>query len=147
MKRFLVASLSMLASVFIMSPCALAQTGAGNGSLAGVVKDTTGGVLAGVTVEATSPALIEKVRVATTDDQGRYRIIDLRQGTYTVSFTLIGFNTVKREGIELTANFTASVDADLKVGSVAETVTVSGQSPLVDTQNVTQQRVLSRAVV
>jgi hypothetical protein len=97
----------------------------------------------GVTVEAASPVLIEKVRTVVTDDQGLYRIIDLRPGTYTVTFTLVGFSTVKREGIELTANFTATVNAELKVGQLEETITVSGQSPTVDVQNVVQQRVLS----
>ena len=90
----------------------------------------------GVTVEAASPALIEKTRTAVTDADGQYRIIDLRPGTYTVTFTLVGFSTVKREGIELTDDFTATVNADLKVGGLEETITVSGQSPLIDTQSV-----------
>ncbi len=76
-------------------------------TLAGVVKDATGAVLPGVTIEAASPALIEKSRTVTTDSQGQYKIVDLRPGTYTVTFTLVGFNTVKREGIILTADFTA----------------------------------------
>lgn len=81
----------------------------GNASIAGTVRDTTGGVLPGVTVEAASPALIEKVRTTVTDAQGQYRVIGLRPGTYTVSFVLPGFGTVRREGLELTANFTAPV--------------------------------------
>ena len=85
-------------------------------SITGVVKDTSGAVLPGVTVEAASPALIEKVRTAVTDGSGQYRIVDLRAGTYAVTFTLTGFSTVKREGIELTGSFTATVNADLKVG-------------------------------
>src|SRR6058998_3368090 len=96
---------------------AFAQTSA----IAGVVRDTTGGVMPGVTVEASSPALIEKTRVAVTDGDGQYKIIDLRPGTYTVTFTLPGFNTVKREGIELTSGFTATVDAEMRVGAVEET--------------------------
>src|SRR5205809_5892964 len=116
-------------------------------SIAGVVRDSTGGVLPGVTVEATSPALIEKMRSVVTDDQGLYRIIDLRPGTYTVTFTLPGFSTVRREGLEVTSNFTATVNADLRVGGLEETVTVSGQSPVVDVQNVVQQRLISTEVL
>lgn len=110
------------------------------GAIAGVVRDTTGGVLPGVTVEASSPALIEKVRAVTTDGLGLYRIVDLRPGIYSVSFTLPGFATVRREGIELTAGFTATVAVELRVGEVAETVTVSGASPVVDIQNVSCRR-------
>lgn len=111
--------------------------------IAGVVRDPSGGVLPGVTVEAASPALIEKVRVVVTDSAGRYNIVALRPGAYSVTFSLAGFNTVKREGISLTAGFTASVDADMPVGALEETVTVSGQAPLVDTQNIRQQTLLS----
>src|SRR6476660_7178433 len=81
-------------------------------SIAGVVKDASGAVLPGVTVEATSPVLIERSRTATTDQAGQYRIVDLRAGTYTVAFTLAGFSTVRREGIELTGSFNALVNAD-----------------------------------
>src|SRR5204863_9345542 len=95
--------------------------------IAGVVRDTSGGVLPGVTVEASSPALIEKVRTAVTDDQGLYRIVDLRPGNYVVTFTLTGFAAVRREGLELPASFTATVNAELSVGAVEEKVTVSGQ--------------------
>ena len=101
-------------------------------SITGVVKDTSGAVLPGVTVEASSPALIEKSRSVVTDGTGQYRIVDLRPGTYTVTFTLAGFATVKREGLELTGSFTAGVSPEMKVGAVAETVTVSGESPIVD---------------
>ena len=110
-----------------------------SGSIAGVVKDTSGAVMPGVTVEAASPALIEKVRSVVTDAQGQYKIVDLRPGNYIVTFTLPGFSTVKREGIELTTGVTAAVNAELKVGTVEETVTVSGAAPLVDTQNVMSQ--------
>jgi hypothetical protein len=125
---------------------ALAQ-GVATGSIAGVVKDISGGVLPGVTVEASSPALIEKTRTAVTDDQGNYKIVDLRPGVYTVSFTLAGFSVVRREGIELTSNFTAQISADMKVGTLEETVTVTGESPVVDTQNTVQQRVISKDVL
>ena len=87
-------------------------------ALAGVVKDTTGAILPGVTVEASSPVLIERSRVVTTDEAGLYRIVDLRPGTYLVTFTLVGFNTFKREGVELPANFTSTINAELRVGSL-----------------------------
>ncbi|MGE3704622.1 MAG: carboxypeptidase regulatory-like domain-containing protein, partial [Vicinamibacterales bacterium] len=116
-----------------------AQTGA----IAGVVRDASGGVLPGVTVEAASPALIEKLRSVVTDTEGRYNIVDLRPGEYAVTFTLEGFNTLKRDGITLSAGFTAAVNADLQVGALSETITVSGAAPLVDTQNVRQQQVVS----
>jgi Carboxypeptidase regulatory-like domain len=112
-------------------------------SIAGLVRDTSGGVLPGVTVEVTSPALIEKVRTAVADGEGRYNITDLRPGTYTVTFTLEGFNVLKRDGITLTAGFTATVNADMQVGSLAETITVTGAAPLVDTANVRQQESVS----
>ena len=116
-------------------------------SIAGQVRDSSGAVLPGVTVEAASPALIEKTRSVTTDAAGQFRIVDLRPGTYGVTFTLAGFTTVKREGIELAGSFSAPLDVELKVGSVTETMTVSGESPLVDVQNVIQQRVLDHEVI
>jgi hypothetical protein len=121
--------------------------GGSTGSIAGTAKDTTGAVLPGVTVEASSPALIEKVRSVITDEQGNYKIIDLRPGTYTVTFTLPGFSIVKREGIELTTGFTANVNGELKVGSLEETVTVTGASPIVDVQNARTQSVFSREIL
>jgi hypothetical protein len=111
-------------------------------SIAGVVKDTTGAVLPGVTVEAASPALIEKVKTSVTDGTGQFRIVDLRPGTYTVTFALTGFNTVRREGFVLPGDFVATLNADLKVGALEETVTVSGESPVVDVQTAKQQRTL-----
>jgi hypothetical protein len=118
-----------------------------SGGIAGVVKDATGAVLPGVTVEASSSALIEKTRTAVTDGQGQYKIIDLRPGTYTVTFTLSGFNTLKRDGIILNADFTANVGADMKVGALAETIVVTAESPLVDAQSVTQRKSLSSDVI
>jgi len=116
-------------------------------SIAGVVRDSSGAVLPGVTVEATSPALIEKARSVVTDGTGQYRIVTLPPGTYAVTFTLSGFSTVRREGVELTGTFTATINAELRVGSVEETVTVTGETPLVDVQSATQQRVIGADVV
>ncbi len=116
-------------------------------SLTGLVSDTSGAVLPGVTVEAASPALIEQVRVAVTDGTGQYRIVDLRPGAYTVTFTLPGFATVLREGIELTGTFVATVNAELRVGTLEETITVTGESPLVDVQSVTSQDVFDDEVL
>ena len=104
-------------------------------------------MLPGVTVEAASPALIEKVRTGVTDGQGAYRIPDLRPGTYSVTFTLTGFSTVRREGIELTTSFTANVGAELKVGTVQETVTVTGESPIVDVQSTTRKTTLDLEMI
>ena len=136
-------ALLLLAAFVPASARAQGQTG----TIAGTVKDATGAVLPGVTVEVASPALIEKVRSGVTDGEGAYKIINLRPGTYSVTFTLTGFSTVKREGIELTSAFTANVNADMKVGAVAETITVSGESPIVDTQNVVQKQTSSREVM
>src|SRR3954462_11866715 len=116
-------------------------------SIAGVVKDASGGVLPGVTVEAASPALIEKVRSAATDATGQFKVINLRPGTYVVTFTLTGFTAVRREGIELTCDFTASVNADMKIGAVAETITVTGDTPIVDVQNITTRTVMTRDIM
>src|SRR5207245_10843248 len=116
-------------------------------AFAGGVRDTSGAVLPGVTLEAASPALIDKVRTVMTDSQGLYRIVDLRPGLYTVTFTLPSFGTIRREGLELTTGFTATVNGELKVGTLEETVTVTGASPVVDTRNVRQQTTLPRTVL
>jgi hypothetical protein len=120
---------------------------AAQSSIAGTVRDTSGALLPGVTVEAASPALIEKTRSATTNNSGQYRLAELRPGIYTLTFTLPGFVVVKREGIELTADFTAQVNADMQVGAVEETITVIGETPIVDTQNITQRTVMTREVL
>ena len=117
------------------------------GSIAGIVKDDTGAVLPGVTVEAASPALIEKVRSVISDSQGNYQIVDLRPGMYTVTFTLPGFGTYKRDGIELRTAFTATVNGEMKVGALEETVTVTGAAPTVDVHNVRSENLLSRKVI
>jgi len=116
-------------------------------SITGIVKDSSGAVLPGVTVEAASPVLIEKTKSAVSDSAGVYRLVDLRPGTYTVTFTLPGFTSVKREGIELTGTFTATINADLKVGAVAETITVTGETPVVDVQSAKRETVLSSNVI
>src|SRR5580658_2464722 len=116
-------------------------------SIAGTVKDSSGGVLPGVTIEASSPALIEKSRSVVTDSSGEYKIIELRPGTYTVTFTLTGFSTIVREGIELTGSFTATVNAEMKVGSVSESITVNAESPIVDVQNTTEEKVLQKDTI
>jgi hypothetical protein len=117
------------------------------GSIAGIVRDTSGAVLPGVTVEAASPALIEKVRTVVTDDTGQYQIVTLPPGGYTVTFTLAGFNTLRRDGVELTGNFTATVNADLRVGAVEETVTVVGEAPTVDVQNTARRWIVDREII
>ena len=134
----------MLATVFsvlMLSGVAFAQQDSG---ISGVVSDSSGGVLPGVTVEVSSPALIEGARVVVTDGTGGYNATQLRPGTYSVSFTLAGFSVARREGIVLSAGFTAPVNASLAVGSLEETVTVSGASPTVDVQNVRTQNTISR---
>jgi len=116
-------------------------------SISGLVTDASGAVLPGVTVEASSPVLIEKVRSAVTDERGEYRIVELRPGTYTVAFTLGGFASFKREALELPPSFNATVNAQLRLGTIEENVTVTGASPLVDTQTVTRQTVLPKALL
>src|SRR5688500_18819005 len=115
---------------------------AAQASITGVVQDSSGAVLPGVTVEAASPALLEKVRTATTDANGQYRITELRPGAYVVTFSLPGFSGVKRDGINLTGSFTSTVDANLSVGNLNETITVTGEAPIVDVQSTTRQRVM-----
>ena len=131
-----------LACLMILPSVAFAQA-----SITGVVRDSSGAVLPGVTVDASSDVLIEKVRSAVTDGSGTYRIIDLRAGTYAVTFSLTGFSTVKRDGVELSGTFTASINADMKVGSLQETITVSGETPIVDTQSVRRQTTISNDLV
>ena len=126
---------------FMFLPAAgFAQQASG---IAGITRDASGAVLPGVTVEAASPVLIEKVRTAITDGEGRYNIVDLRPGVYVVTFSLAGFRTLRRDGITLTAGFTATVNGDMEVGALEETLTVTGASPVVDTHNVRQQKVVS----
>ena len=121
-----------------------AQAGA---SLTGVARDESGAVLPGVVVEASSPVLIEKSRSATTDGTGRYVIPELRPGSYVVTFTLTGFATIKREDVTVTGTGTITLDAAMKLGNVAETVTVTGEPPTVDIQTTTRETVMDQAIV
>ena len=133
---------AMLVCVVGLPAAARAQSAIG-----GTVKDTSGAVLPGVTVEVASDVLIEKTKSVSTDGQGAYKVVDLRPGIYTVTFSLQGFNTIKREALELPSNFVATVNADMKVGALEESVTVSGSSPIVDVQSNTKTQVLSRDVL
>jgi len=138
----ILAAMLALACLAALPSAAWAQS-----AIAGTVRDTSGAVMPGVTVEAASPALIEGVRTAITDSNGAYRIVDLRPGIYTLKYELTGFNTQVREGFELAANFTATVNIDLTVGTLQESVTVSGASPVVDVQSNAKQQVLTRDVL
>ena len=144
MRKSLMSSLVILVVLILLPASAFAQS---NSNIAGVVKDTSGAVLPGVTVEAASPSLIEKVRTVLTDSEGQYKVINLVPGTYSVTFTLPGFSTVRREGILLTAAFTANVSVDLRVGNLEETITVTGEASTVDVQSVVTQKVVTRDVL
>src|SRR4249920_905636 len=126
----------ILAALSALPASAFAQA-----TLAGVVKDASGGVLPGTTVEASSATLIEKARTAITDTTGQYKLTELPPGTYTVTFSLTGFSTVRRAGVEVTGAGVITINADLKVGSVSETITVTGETPIVDVQSATRQEV------
>ena len=141
--RKLACRIAWTAALLLSPIAASAQTG----TIAGTVKDASGAVLTSVTVEVASPALIEKTRSATTDGAGQYKIIQLRPGIYSVSFTAPGFSSVKRDNVELTSDFTATVNADLKIGLVEETITVVAASPIVDVQSITTRIVMTRDVL
>jgi len=133
--------------LFALILVVLPSEAAAQSSISGVVKDTSGAVLPGVTVEASSPALIEKVRTVTTDSQGIYNIVDLRPGTYVVTFSIQGFSTIKREGLELPAAFAATVNADMQVGNLAETISVTGEAPVVDLRSTGRQQTVSQELL
>ena len=136
-------ALKSLALLIVLLPAtAFAQA-----TLTGTVRDASGGVLPGVTVEASSPALIEKTRSAVTDGSGQYRIVDLRPGTYTLVFTLPGFSIVRRDNIELTGSQTITIPAEMRVGGIEETITVTGESPVVDVQSSRREIVLSEETI
>jgi hypothetical protein len=138
-------TMTVLTSLALLPARVSAQ--AASSSIAGVARDTSGAVMPGVTVEAASPALIEKVRSVVTDGEGQFKIVDLRPGVYTVTFTLVGFSSFKREGLDLPPGFTATVNAELSLGNVQETVTVSGSTPVVDVQSNTSPTDLSQSVL
>jgi hypothetical protein len=145
MRRAVVVAAVALGAAMFGAPRALhAQEAA---SIVGVVQDSSGAVLPGVTVEVASEALIEKTRSAVTDGSGRFAIIDLRPGEYSVTFALNGFKTVKRAGIILSGAFAATINASLEVGALEETITVSGASPVVDLQSTQNQFVLNKEVL
>jgi len=146
MARALVVGVTLGVVCLLLPTDVRAQATTASG-IAGVVRDSSGGVLPGVTVDAASPALIEKVRTAVSDGEGRFNITDLRPGTYVVTFTLPGFSTFVRDGIVLSAGFTATVNADMRVGTVEETITVTGEAPLVDTQSARRQTVISHELL
>ena len=144
MRRARLTGAALLAGAVL---CLLPGTALAQSAFTGVVKDDTGAVLPGVTVEASSPALIEKSKSTVTDGSGAYRLVDLRPGVYTVTFSLEGFSTVKREGIELSSDFTMTMNSEMKIGALEETLTVSGAAPVVDVQSTTKSQVLSREVL
>jgi hypothetical protein len=139
--RFRMAAVVFVATAWVLCTPALVRA---QSAFTGVVRDTSGAVLPGVTVEAASDALIEKTRSVITDASGGYRLVDLRPGTYTLTFSLEGFSTVRREGIELSSDFTMTINADMRVGALEETLTVTGAAPTVDVQSTTKSQVLNR---
>ena len=135
------------AALLILACVAFPTIAFAQSAIAGTVKDASGGVLPGVTVEASSPVLIEKVRSVTTNEQGQFTIVDLRPGVYTVRFTLPGFNTTVRDGLELPSDFTATINAEMKVGALEETITVTGESPIVDVSSTSRVQTLNREML
>lgn len=133
---------AVVVGVILLPGVALAQS-----AVVGTVKDSSGAAMPGVTVEAASDVLIEKVKTTVTDESGSYRIADLRPGTYVVTMTLPGFNTYKREGLQIPAEFTATLNAQLTVGALAETITVTGSSPVVDVTTAAKTSVLDREAI
>src|SRR5262245_12239754 len=141
-RMYVWSAFAALVSLMLLPASASAQS-----AIAGTLKDATGAVLPGVTVEASSDVLIERSKTVVTDAQGNYTIVDLRPGTYSLTFSLEGFSTVKREALELPSNFTATVNAELKVGALQEALTVTAASPVVDVQSNGKSQVLSRDVL
>ena len=135
------------ALLVVSSLACLATSAHAQSAVAGTVRDSSGAVLPGVTVEAASPVLIEKVRTSSTDGTGQYRITDLLPGTYTLSFSLSGFATVRREEIALTGSGVTTINAEMRVGNVTETLTIRGETPVVDIQTTKRQEVLTSDVV
>jgi hypothetical protein len=142
MRTFFSRSLLVLLAVLLLPAAASAQA-----AITGVIRDASFGVLPGVTVEASSPVLIERIRSVVSDDRGQYRIVDLRPGTYSLTFSLPGFSTNLREGIELTGTFVATVNAELRVGALEETIIVTGETPIVDVQSAKVQQTVSKEIL
>ena len=140
-------SLTWLTPLVLLALVIFPATVSAQASITGVFTDSSGGVLPGVTVEASSPALIEKVRSVVTDGTGQYRIVDLPAGTYTLTLTLAGFSRFKRDGVELTGTFTASVNGQLRVGAIEETITVTGETPIVDVQGSRVQKTIDSSTI
>jgi hypothetical protein len=139
-----VKAIVVLLCLLLIPAAALAQATA---SIVGTAKDASGAVLPGVVVEVSSPVLIEKTRSVVTSGSGQYAVESLRPGTYTVTFTLTGFSTIKREGVELSGSFVATVNAEMKVGGLAETITVTSEAPVVDVTSTRNQQTLSGQTV
>ena len=137
----------LVVSALMLPSLAAAQGALARGTLTGTVRDASGGVLPGVTVEASSPALIEKVRTVVTDDAGIYRIVNLDPGVYTLTFTLQGFSQIKREGVELSGSATLSIPIEMRVGNLTETIVVTGESPVVDVQSTRREAVVDGDVI
>ena len=134
--------LTVLGCLVLLPAAAHAQS-----AISGIVRDASGAVLPGVTVEAASPVLDREDPVGHHRRNGRYTLVDLRPGTYKMTFTLSGFSTLVRDGVELAGNTTVPINVELRVGSLEESVTVSGQTPLVDVQNAQRTQVLDRDVI
>src|ERR1700674_1351694 len=139
--RFAIQFLPGLAALLLVPVSVFGQS-----SIAGVVRDTSGSVMPNVAVVASSPALIERSRAVTTDAQGRYQILDIRPGTYTITFTLTGFKTTRREGIDVPADTSVPLFVEMGVGSIEETVEVQGEVSVVDVENAANHQVLTREV-
>jgi hypothetical protein len=144
MFRSVTRQVGIVAATLVLLCPALASA---QSAIAGLVRDTSGAVLPGVTVEASSPVLIEQTRSVVSDNQGRYNIVNLRPGTYKVSFSLAGFTTFVRDGVELPANTTLPIDGEMRIGTLEESIIVSGQTPVVDVQNAQRTQVLTRSVI
>ncbi len=140
-------AIGWLVAGLVALPSAVLAQGAVLATVTGTVEDSSGAVLPGVTVEVSSPVLIERVRAAVTDATGRYRVINLPAGTYTVTAGLTGFNTARREGIALSGSFTATLNFSLQVGALEETVTVTGETPIVDVSSAQRQQVVTSDIM
>ena len=140
-------AIGWLMTGLVALPSTVHAQGAVLATVTGIVQDSSGAVLPGVTVEVSSPVLIEKVRSAVTDSTGRYRLTNLPAGTYTLTAALPGFNSVRREALELSGSFTATVNLSLQVGTLEETVTVTGEAPVVDVSSAQRQQVINNEVM